>query len=291
MSRRNLTKFEDLSNEILFDIFEYLQGEELFTTFGGLNYRINSILNDNRVLMHITFARIKTIQSLYDLNQIQFLYIKLSPNSHPSVAADLQNSSVMPCAHRLSLDGIYLPDLRIGLSYINLRMPNLVHIAIKTYHTSPPTKNTVTCIIETLLELSLIRTFSLQLTSNVNESIDISLLNGKQLPFLEHVSIVGCTLLLHSIINLIKSSPNLYSLQMIIQANGINQDFSVLQQLTKATLKLVGFNNGDLKRFFSSMTRLVCLRLNDGLLIPTARLYVPITARLYQAPFGYLDNR
>jgi hypothetical protein len=291
MTRRNQTKFEDLSTEVLFDIFEYFRGEELFDAFYGLNYRMNNILNDNRLLMHITFSRIKTIQSLYDSNQIQFLYITLSSSSHPSVAADLRDSSLMPCARRLSLDGVYMPDLRVGLSDMKTRMPNLVHVAIKTYHSSSPSENSIAFIIESLLDLSLIRTFSLKLTNKPNGTVYINLSNKKQVPFLEYLSIIGCNVSLHSIIGLISNnSPNLRSLQMSIRNASGSEDFSVLQQLSKATLKLTEFDNKELQRFFSSMTHLISLRLDGITLIPTARLYIPDTARLSLVPFGYFDN-
>jgi hypothetical protein len=45
-----------LSNELLFDIFEYSYGEKLFDAFYDLNHRIGSILNDCRLLIHITFS-------------------------------------------------------------------------------------------------------------------------------------------------------------------------------------------------------------------------------------------
>jgi len=285
MSKRIITKFENLSNEILYDIFEYFQYEELSSAFHGLNYRINNILNDKRLLMYITFARIKTIQSLFSVNEIQSLFITLSSKSHPSVAADLQDSPLMPCVHRLSLDGVYIPDLRIGLPYIQDRMPNLVHVAIKTYHSSFPSKTTIACIIESFLELSLIRTFSLDLQADLRDGIAIDLLEGKQLLYLEYVSIIGCPLVLPSVINLINHSPNLYSIQMSIQMSYAQEIFSALQQLTKATLKLCGFDDYHLKKFFSSMTRLVSLRLVDELLIHTARLHIPSTARLSRIRF------
>jgi len=47
-----------LSNELLFDIFEYSYGEILFDAFYDLNHRISSILNDSGLLMNINFSRI-----------------------------------------------------------------------------------------------------------------------------------------------------------------------------------------------------------------------------------------
>ncbi|CAF0985716.1 unnamed protein product [Rotaria sordida] len=44
-----VTIFEDLSNELLFDIFEYLDAYQLYLTFGQLNGRFNLLLATSRV--------------------------------------------------------------------------------------------------------------------------------------------------------------------------------------------------------------------------------------------------
>ncbi|CAF0744625.1 unnamed protein product [Didymodactylos carnosus] len=48
----NVTTFEDLSDELCMDIYEYLDAYQLFDAFQGLNYRFNHILNDNRLRLH-----------------------------------------------------------------------------------------------------------------------------------------------------------------------------------------------------------------------------------------------
>jgi len=44
-----VTIFEDLSNELLFDIFEYFDAYQLYLTFGQLNGRLNMLLAKARV--------------------------------------------------------------------------------------------------------------------------------------------------------------------------------------------------------------------------------------------------
>lgn len=291
MSDENITKFEHLSDEVLFEIFEYFRGEVLFKTFHGLKYRINNILNDPRLLMHIDFERIVFMQGLYKLNEIRFVNVALSQSDTPLIAADLQNSDVMPNASQLSIDKVYLPDLIVGLSYIKSRMPNLVHVSIKTYHQSSVSTNNIAFIIENLLDLPQIRVLTLNFTYNSEESAYICLSNTKSAPSLKRLSIIGCNLALISIIDLIKNSPKLHAIQMKIQRNKEFPDYSVLHQLTRANLKLIGFNEINLRKFFRSMTNIISLRLDDETSVSTARLYISnTTARITQIPIGYIHG-
>jgi hypothetical protein len=291
MSDKNITKFEDLSDDVLFEVFEYFHGEVLFETFYNLKHRINNILNDSRLLMHIAFARISFMQSLYNLNEIRIVNVALSHSNTPLIAADLQNSSVMPNACQLSIDEVFLPDLIVGLSYIKSRMPNLIHVSIKTYHQSSiPTNNNLVFIIEHLLDLPHIRILSLNITYNSKGTVYTYLSGAKSAPFLERLSIIGCHFALQSILDLIKNSPRLHSIQMKIQRNNERPDYSVLQQLTRATLKLIGFDDINLQKFFRSMTNIVSLRLDDETLVSMARLYISNTARIVQIPIGYITD-
>jgi hypothetical protein len=77
---------------------------------------------------------------------------------------------------------------------------------------------------------------------------------------------------------------------MKIQRNNERPDYSVLQQLTRATLKLIGFDDINLQKFFRSMTNIVSLRLDDETLVSMARLYISNTARIVQIPIGYITD-
>jgi hypothetical protein len=169
-------------------------------------------------------------------------------------------------------------------------MPNLLHVSIKTYTHSVPTHNNVAFIIQGLLKLSLIRTLSLSFLHRSTETVWTRLSRIERLPFLEHLSIIGCNFYLLSLIDLMKNSSRLHSLQMKIQRNEECPDYYVFQQLRKATLKLIGFDNDNLQRFFSSMAYIVKLRLDDKLLISTARLYISDTARISLASARYFNE-
>jgi len=72
MSEKSHTRFKNLSNELFFDIFQYLYGGKLFNTFYGLNYRINHILNDSNLLIHIIFSRLLNIKTIPTYNNRRF---------------------------------------------------------------------------------------------------------------------------------------------------------------------------------------------------------------------------
>ena len=285
------TRFEDLSNEVLFEIFEYLHGEELFTAFYDLIFRFNQILNDPRLLMHIAFARISSMQSRYNWKDIRFVNVTLSRVNSPMIAADLQGSSVMPYASQLSLDEVFLPDLMVGIPSIKSQMPNLVHLSIKTYHHYPiTTNNNMAFIIERLIDLPLLRTFSLNAMYDSKETVNVSLSNLKPIPLLERLSIIGCHFPLLTVIDLMTNSPRLYSLQMKIQRNNESADYSVFQQLTRATLKLIGFDDLNLQKLFRSMKQIVSLRLDSDTFTSALRLPIASTARISKIPIGYFND-
>jgi hypothetical protein len=170
-------------------------------------------------------------------------------------------------------------------------MPNLVHVSIKTYHQSSVSTNNIAFIIENLLDLPQIRVLTLNFTYNSEESAYICLSNTKSAPSLKRLSIIGCNLALISIIDLIKNSPQLHAIQMKIQRNKEFPDYSVLHQLTRANLKLIGFNEINLRKFFRSMTNIISLRLDDETSVSTARLYISnTTARITQIPIGYIHG-
>ncbi|CAF0976387.1 unnamed protein product [Didymodactylos carnosus] len=50
------SKFENLANETIMDIFEYLDAVNLYPSFYNLNYRLNAILNDKRLYISVDFS-------------------------------------------------------------------------------------------------------------------------------------------------------------------------------------------------------------------------------------------
>jgi hypothetical protein len=77
----NSTSFEDLSNEVFCEIFDYLNAFDLFLAFTSLNTRLSSILKFIR--LHVT------IDSMYCRRQIEFLSHHLTFHSHQIISLNI----------------------------------------------------------------------------------------------------------------------------------------------------------------------------------------------------------
>ncbi|CAF1176600.1 unnamed protein product [Rotaria sp. Silwood1] len=78
------THLEDLSNEIFFEIFDYLHALDIFTAFASLNKRILSILKS--ILLHVII-----LNSHYD-REIQFLSSHLTFHGHQVISLKIHDT-------------------------------------------------------------------------------------------------------------------------------------------------------------------------------------------------------
>ncbi|UJR23377.1 hypothetical protein I4U23_026386 [Adineta vaga] len=69
--QQSIRCFEDFSNEIFYDLFEYFNGYEIVQTFSYLSYRFQQLLNSSTIL-------IKTHFYLFNLNKFLFTNNKIS---------------------------------------------------------------------------------------------------------------------------------------------------------------------------------------------------------------------
>lgn len=75
------TSFEELSNDLFCEIFDYLNVLDLFLAFASLNARISSVLNFIR--LHVI------IDSMYYRHQIEILSHYLTSRSHQVISLDI----------------------------------------------------------------------------------------------------------------------------------------------------------------------------------------------------------
>jgi hypothetical protein len=80
MNELNVSRLEDLSVEIFFEIFQYLKPDELYSSITHLNTRINSILKKQPNLIISTKNHLKPVLSFFD--SFISLYIDLSYTSY-----------------------------------------------------------------------------------------------------------------------------------------------------------------------------------------------------------------
>lgn len=160
-----LSKFEDLSDDILMDIFDYLSPVVyIYHSFYNLNQRLNRIINDSRLLISLDLShlinpsnfayhcqimlpsmskqlislRLSNEQKLYEQIQIFILNIRLG-NFH--------------ALRQLSLIQITFDQLRRILADI-LSLNKLIRLDIDMFDGSGVTPNELNTIANTLISKS-----------------------------------------------------------------------------------------------------------------------------------------
>ena len=68
-----MTMLENLSNEILMELFEYLDAYQLSKTFFNLNSRFNQLLKDHRLRLTFNSKHIREIKIIDYLDMIKYL--------------------------------------------------------------------------------------------------------------------------------------------------------------------------------------------------------------------------
>lgn len=288
MTRNHITKLEDLSNEIFLEIFEYLIAEDLFTAFGNLQKRMNELLKNPSLLTRLATKKLSFIQSLCDVNQIRFVTIQGTQTA--TLSADLRACSPMSNASQLFLYGTFVPDLMLGLPFIKTLMPNLVHISIEASNpSSSSASNNVNFIIERLLALIHLRTLTLKFDFYTKNLILVRLSNIRRCSFLEHFSLVGCSLSLLSVIDLMTNAPQLTSLKVQIRRGNEFPDYSIFKQLNRGILQLTGFDDFNLRKILGSLINVVHLGLDDDTLTSITRLSITQPTCLTRLPIRCFD--
>jgi len=67
------TSIENLSNEILYEIFDYLDGVDIYETFSNLNYRFQQLLNSSSLLFKIKLEYSRSINEIFMENYEQII--------------------------------------------------------------------------------------------------------------------------------------------------------------------------------------------------------------------------
>jgi hypothetical protein len=78
-----ITQFEDLSNDLFLEIFDYLHALDLFMAFSSLNNRISSILSLTR--LHVVISK------LHCRYQMKFLSSHLTHHAHQVISVSIQD--------------------------------------------------------------------------------------------------------------------------------------------------------------------------------------------------------
>ena len=78
-----ITQFEDLSNDLVLEIFEYFHALDLFRAFPSLNNRLSSLLLLTQ--LHVVISKV------HSHHQIKFLSSHLTHHAHQVISLSLED--------------------------------------------------------------------------------------------------------------------------------------------------------------------------------------------------------
>ena len=124
------TQFDDLTDLIIIDLFNYLSSIDVLWIFTNLNYRYRKLVNERGYFRHINLssARLSTFDTLIallPLNQIQTLVIDIGASS-----LQLTRWPHLPSLTTLRLYG--LRDFEDATTFILQHSATLTHLTLGT---------------------------------------------------------------------------------------------------------------------------------------------------------------
>lgn len=165
----NVTSFNDLPNELYFDIFNYLSAFDIIQSFYGLNYRLNAVIRD--IPMKLNFNKLNYTEHKRVLTNV------VPKLLHQTVAIDLGQISKVNRSFSLSYNSESLIDLFMQ-SYNFTQFLNLRRLSL-----TAPSRNQLESLFSVIPNMSSLRSLRL-LEQNypyaLNETICKLVLSNKR---------------------------------------------------------------------------------------------------------------
>jgi hypothetical protein len=182
-----ISSIENLSNELFYEIFEYLDGIDIYQAFSNLNYRFQQLLTSSSILFkidldHITSKEIFMVNYKQIKHQIYSIYFQL-PVSINQLLTSFTIDSSFTHLQSLVIEDIQ-PDKLISF-LINLNsLPQLFSLNIKIIHIIEDLNN----IYRLIFALPTLKYNKLYLYGN-ECSISIPMATEKQFSSIEYLHI------------------------------------------------------------------------------------------------------
>ncbi|CAF1198987.1 unnamed protein product [Rotaria sordida] len=224
-----ISSIENLSNELFYEIFDYLDGIEIYQAFSNLNYRFQQLLTSSSILFkidlnHITSKEIFMVNYKQIKHQIYSIYFQLPVNINQLLTSFTIDSSFNRL-ESLVIEDIE-PDKLISF-LINLNsLPQLVSLNIRTMHIIEDLNN----IYRLIFALPTLKYNKLYLYGN-ECSISIPMATEKQFSTIEYLHIAHWYTF-DELSVLISYTPQLRRLDL----SHANQDDSTIDTMLPITL-------------------------------------------------------
>ena len=136
-----ITSIENLSNEFFYEIFDYLDGYDIYKTFSYLNYRFQQILNSSSLLLKIKldspsnelYANMCKQIKLLNKHQIFSFYLYSPLKNHNHFFSSFPIDSSLHCLESLTLN--YLdPTVLMSVLFKLSCLPHLFSLTIKMFN-------------------------------------------------------------------------------------------------------------------------------------------------------------
>ena len=271
---QTVNRLESLSNELLYEIFDYLEGCVLLEAFGNLNSRFQSLIqspclqlkidpgwkqNDqrNQQLANIILSNRFHIVSLklwiYSSNLIKFSFLPLDASFHRlqslNIAYDddtiipfLTNLTFLPQLSSISLYFDGEPIEAASIYQIIFNMPVLKYITLSFFRESP---------------------------WDIPLDLPLSLANAGRFSQIKYLNI-GHSVVFNELVSLLSYIPELHELicrQLVHSGKPVTTNFpNPIKTLTRITFIWCGVNFGKLAIFFSKISpnvKLIRLNIDD----------------------------
>jgi len=193
-TKKSRTSIENLCNEFFYEIFDYLDGCNLYQAFSNLNYRFQELLNSSYLLLKINFHR-STSEEIFlnNYNQIILLNKNQIFSIHLSLLA--HNNQIISS---LNIDSsfIHLESLvfsSIEPEILTLLLPKLTHLprffslTINTWQTLKDLTDVYRLIFD-LSKLKYIR-FSAMEPEDTDVTVSLPIATNQQINTIKHLII------------------------------------------------------------------------------------------------------
>jgi len=224
-----ISSIENLSNELFYEIFDYLDGIDIYEAFSNLNYRFQQLLTSSSILFKIDLNDI-TSEEIFMVNyqqikhQIYSIYFQLPVNINQLLTSFTIDSSFNRL-ESLVIEDIE-PDKLISF-LINLNsLPQLFSLNIRTIHPIEDLNN----IYQLIFALPTLKYNKLYLYGN-ECSISIPMAAEKQFSTIEYLHIAHWYTF-DELSALISYTPQLRRLNL----SHANQDDSTIETMLPITL-------------------------------------------------------